>query len=170
MGSQTRRGQVQWRNQTPAMELAETTRADDLLDRLQVTVAVNARTNGRCYMPGCDERIISYPHAVPHGQGGVHHPVNRAGVCQVHRVDAYRRRGEEADWAFRLQLQAWLIDWYAERGVTRGEWHAMAVGQRNPPVESTVAHGERCGDAKGKPAGRNLPGPPLSSVISQGPG
>lgn len=129
----SRRG-LEWRGQSCEMEMAVANHYEELIERGRVAAAVDARTGGRCYYPGCNDSIISYPHAIPIWEGGVHDPVNRVGVCGVHRTSAKRReRGSSADVEFRERSQRWLMEWYAERGLTPDRWRAMAAGRIKSP-------------------------------------
>lgn len=115
------------RHQKCEMEWALASECQDLLYRGQVAAGVNARTRGICCYPDCNEPIVSYPHAVPTWEGGVHHQLNRAGACVVHSM-ALRQSGARGH-ELRIYLQVWLQDWYRSRGLTPAEWMALASGQ-----------------------------------------
>ncbi len=125
-----RRNGLVWRHQKVEMEWAVAAECADMLEQSRVSTEVNGRTRGLCYVPGCQAPIAAYPHAIPVWENGVHDAVNRAGLCAEHRDDARRDGpGSTRNQAYRLQLQAWLIDWYSERGIPRELWFAMATGQ-----------------------------------------
>jgi hypothetical protein len=114
------------RHQKVEEEWARLSKCHDLLHQAQVAAAVNGRTGGRCYITGCTESIISYPHAVPMWEGGVNHHLNRAGVCEIHWESVHRQGaiGQQ----FRGRLQVWLQTWYQHRGIAPAHWLLMARG------------------------------------------
>ncbi|HEY3367809.1 MAG TPA: hypothetical protein VGK74_22350 [Symbiobacteriaceae bacterium] len=119
------------RNETAAMERSQAKNLKELIGRGRVAAAVSSRTGGRCYMPDCREPIVSYPHAIPKADGGVHDPVNRCGLCGPHEAALHRggRIGQE----HRRYLQDWLKTWYAAQGLPPEQWLALAFGLAKLP-------------------------------------
>lgn len=128
----TASGAVLWPNQHPCEEWAAQLQLDTILQKTSMIVAVHARTGDRCYVPECPEQIRAYPHAFVESDGGVHHPVNRLGVCLAH-LDEIRRPPD--GFAVRRRLQQLLMGWYMAAGVRGSAWGRMALGRAPIPPD-----------------------------------
>jgi hypothetical protein len=99
-----------------------------------VAAIVDARTGGRCYMPGCPNGIISYPHAIPASQGGRHGAINRFGVCGAHAAAVHSLT--DSGYELREFFRTWLARWYRENdGMPPEVWEATAGGRRSAGLE-----------------------------------
>lgn len=136
MGRGRRGGDIAWPNQTAPEEWAVEREMKDLAIRIRVAAAVSARQGGHCCWEGCEYPIISYPHAIPHDEGGADDEVNRCGVCASHQLLMRGSRGSDAQ--ARAYLVTWLKRYYEEKcGMAPEVWEQIARGR--PPAELGVA-------------------------------